>query len=91
MQRYKFYLTYNNFHINFVSSRRLSRQTLREQKGSALYSINRQFKKYNEAQRTAHIKWVALLCVCTSVWRCFRVCTVGAAHFFIYKLRLTKI
>ena len=42
-------------------------------------SKNRQFNQStNGAQRTAHIKWAAHLCVCTSVWRCFRVYTGGS-------------
>ena len=60
-------------------------QTLRKQKGSALYSINRQFKKYNEAQRTAHIKWVALLCVVQAFGDAFEYAR-GQPTFFAYKL-----
>lgn len=42
-------------------------------------SKNRQFNQStNGAQRTAHIKWAAHLCVCISVWRCFRVYTGGS-------------
>ena len=43
-------------------------------------------KSTNEAQWATYIKWAVHLCVCTSVWRCFRVCTGGSPTFFIYNV-----
>lgn len=57
-------------------------QTLRKQKGSALYSLkspNYQRGIY-KAQWTAHIWWAAYLCVYTGVWR-YLTSSTGAAHF----------
>lgn len=81
----KNYLTYNNFQITFVPLHSPFGDSIAEIKGSALYSINRQFKKYNEAQRTAHIKWVALLCVVQAFGDAFEYAQ-GQPTFFAYKL-----
>ena len=43
-------------------------------------------KSTNEAQWATYIKWAAHLCVCTSVWRCFRVHTGGKSTFFVYNV-----
>lgn len=59
-----------------------------ENKGKCLDTrrIANSTKSTNEAQWATYIKWAAHLCVCTSVWRCFRVHTGGQSTSFVYNV-----
>ena len=43
-------------------------------------------KSTNEAQWATYIKWAVHLCVCTSVWRCFRVYTGDSPLSLLYNV-----